>query len=347
MPDNSKEKQKHRITLVDVAKDAGVSRATASLVVRDSPRVADATRQKVLASIDKLGYVYNRGAAKLRTQQSHTIGLVVTDIRNPFYAELTVGAEEQLEQTGYVVLLANTSDSSTKQASYLETVLEHGVDGLLLCSATDTSRSDIEFISRQIPVVQFVRRIDGIELDYVGADHTQGTQMAVEHLIEHGHERIAYIGGPVQSSARLERINGYQQALAQHDLSIDNSIILPTGSGRQAGYEAILHLLETPHPPTAVMCYNDVIAFGVMLGLQSRGMVPAHDIAVIGFDNIADAETWHPRLTSVSGDPIAIGEHAVNRLLARIHNPELEIEEIILPTSLVIRDSCGTQDRYT
>ena len=330
-----------RITLVDVARHAGVSRATASLVVRNSPLVAEETRQRVLDSMQKLGYVYNRGAARLRTQQSFTIGVIVLDISNPFFAELTLGAEEQLEASGYVALLANTADDAGRQSRLLDIVLEHGVDGVLLCPAQETPPELIASLHRKLPVVQFVRSLPGIDVDYVGADHEHGTKLGVDHLIMHGHQRIAYIGGPMNSSARQERLDGYYEALQYHDLTVDESLVVAGPGSRASGYNAILRLLEHPDPPTAAMCYNDVVAFGVMLGLQTVGRAPGEDFGIVGFDNIADAATWHPALTTISGDPREIGKVAASQLLERLNNPALEINRIILPTTLIMRESCG------
>ena len=337
----SKDNSPKRITLIDVAKDAGVSRATASLVMRESPLVAEKTRKRVLQSMDKLGYVYNRGAARLRTQKSFSIALVVLDISNPFFAELTLGAEDQLEQSGYVALLVNTSDSASKQARFLETVLEHGVDGVLLCPASDTQPDEIDRLNAQVPTVQFVRSIGGVDVDYVGAEHVDGTRLGVEHLIGHGHTRIAYIGGPTNSSARQERLDGYISALEKHNIPVDESLIVASPGTRDAGYNAILKLLNTPNAPSAAMCYNDVEAIGVMLGLQSIGLIPGQDFAVIGFDNIADSATWPPALTTISGDPRNMGEVAASQLLKRIDNPQIPHSRISLPSHLIVRESCG------
>lgn len=341
---NPNHQSTRRVTLVDVAREAGVSRATASLVLRNSPLVAEATRERVLNTMQKLGYVYNRGAAWLRTNQSYTIGLVVADISNPFYAELTVAVEHHLDQSGYVALLANTSDTASKQSRFLDSVLEYGVDGVLICPAKETSPEVIESLSRKIPVVQFVRSVPDLAVDYVGSDNVNGTRLAVEHLIEHGHQRIAFLGGPSQSSSLKERLEGYASALESRGLAVDEALILSGSVSRNAGYAAVLQVLDIPNPPTAAMCYNDAVAFGVMSGLQAAGRIPGKDFAVVGFDNIADAASWQPALTTVSGEPGTIGEAAVSRLLARINNPHLAASHIRLPSRLIVRESCGTHE---
>ena len=207
------------VTLLDVARDAGVSRATASLVLRGSDLVADETRERVLASIRKLGYVYHRGAASLRTQRSNTVGLIVPDVTNPFFAEMTVGIEERLDQAQHVVLLGNTAETLNKQERLLAMMQEYRADGVLLCPATGTSAETIVRLRQaRLPFVLFTRYVDGVEADYVGADNLRGAELATEHLIGLGHRRIAFVGGPANSSARRDRLQGYRNALVSHGL---------------------------------------------------------------------------------------------------------------------------------
>ncbi len=334
-----------RVRLLDVARHAGVSRATASLVLRGSPLVADATRERVLASMQQLGYVYQRTAATLRTRRSHTVGLVITNITNPFFAELTLGVEQRLDEANYVVLLANTSDSLEKQSSLLTAIDENNADGILLCPAQETSRETIDALSLgHMPVVLVVRYLFDTDTDYVGADDVLGAQLAVEHLIAHGHRRIAFIGGPAQSSPRRDRLLGYRRTLEQHNLSVDETLLPTSATTLNGGQQAIRSLLMHNDPPTAALCYNDVVAFGVMLGLQAQGRRPGQDFAVIGFDDIADAALWHPPLTTVSITPYQMGVTAAQRLLERLASPDDPPRRVILPPSLVIRASCGPHE---
>jgi LacI family transcriptional regulator len=333
-----------RVTLMDVAKDAGVSRATASLVLRDSPLVADETRQRVLSSMRKLGYVYNRAAASLRTQRSYTIGLIVTDITNPFFAQMTVGSEAHLDQASYGVLLSNTAERLGKQDRLLRMMHEYGVDGVLLCPAMGTSPETVERLHRwRLPLVLVARYLPEIDVDYVGADNVSGAQMAVEHLVALGHRRIAFVGGPRQSSARRDRLRGYQSALVRHGLSVDDTLSVPSPVTRDGGHRAISELLEHPDPPTAALCYNDVVAFGVMLRLQAAHKAPGTDLAVIGFDDIDEAALWRPALTTVSISPRQVGIEAAQLLLDRIDHPEGAPRQVILRPRLVVRESCGAK----
>ncbi len=331
-----------RVTLRDVAEDAGVSRATASLVLRNSPLVADATRDRVRLSMQKLGYVYNRAAANLRAQYSRTIGLAVTDITNPFFAELAVNIENGLDAADYAVLLTNTSDQQDKQGRLLEALHGYQIDGLLLCPAQGTTHQTIEQLQNwHLPVVLVTRSIPNSDADYVGADNVAGAEMAVAHLIAKGHQRITFIGGPQISSARQERLKGYRNALTEANLHFDERLSITTSVTREGGFQAIQKLLSDPTPPTAALCYNDVVAFGAMLGLQALHKTPGKDVAIIGFDDIADAALVRPALTTVSIPPQQIADAAVDLLLQRIADPNRPTQHLTLSPTLIIRDSCG------
>ena len=331
-----------RVTLTDVAKDARVSRSTASLVLRGSPLVANETSERVLASMRDLGYVYNRAAANLRTQRSQTIGVVVTDITNPFFSQMTVGSEAKFEEANCVMLLSNTSDELSKQDHLLKSMLEYGVEGILLCLAKSTTPETIHLLHRwRLPFVLVARYLLDVEADYVGGDNVLGAEMAVEHLLALGHRRIAFVGGPADSSARQDRLSGYQRALDRRGLTVDHSLLSTSQVNYAGGHQAIAQQLKRPDPPTAVVCYNDVVAFGVMLGLQAAGKTPGEDFSVVGFDDIEEAALWRPALTTVSVPPRQIGMEATRLLLERIAEPDGAPRQIILPPALVVRESCG------
>lgn len=331
-----------RVTLLDVANAAGLSRATVSLVLRDSPLVAEGTRKRVQEVMQDLGYVYHRSAANMRSHKSHTIGLVVADITNPFFAEMAVSIGTQLDRANYVSLLFNTSEMLTKQEQLLSTMQEYSADGILLCPARGTPLATIEKLQRsRLPFVLFARYVPGIQADYVGADNIVGARAAVEHLISLGHRKIAFIGGPLNISSRKEREQGWRQAQTDHNLPINESFVVTTAATREGGSEAIRQLLQFPDKPTACLCFNDVVAFGVMLGLQSMKLQPGSDFAVIGFDDVAESAMTQPTLTTMAVSPRQIGEQAVQLLLNLIENPGQLPRKIILQPQLIIRESCG------
>ncbi|MBV9491786.1 MAG: LacI family DNA-binding transcriptional regulator [Verrucomicrobia bacterium] len=330
-----------RATLLDIAADAGVSRATVSLVIRDVPTVAAATRKRVLQSIKKLGYVYHRAAASLRTQQSHAIGLIVSDITNPFFAEVIVAIEERLAAAGLVTLLGNTSENGAKQERLLKTMGEFPADGILICPALDEGapREPALNVRDLLPVVAFVRRLPG--LDYAGIDNAHGAELAVEHLHDIGHRRIAFLGGNPQRSTGAERLQGYRQALARRKLRFDPLIVMPSVPNRRGGYDGVQKLLKLEHPPTAALCFNDVVAFGALEALQQSGLRPGTDFGIVGFNNIPEAAQSVPGLTTVDTALRQLGEAAAELLLKRVERRDAPKQTVILQPRLVVRGSCG------
>lgn len=330
-----------RATVRDIAKHAGVSSATVSLVLRKSPLVADTTRLRVETSIASLGYVYHRAAANLRTRLTHTVGLVICEITNPFYAELAAGIDDTLDQAGWVAFVANTAESPERQARFITRMREQRVDGILLAPAEGTSPGTIDDLRRQgVPVVQMLRRVGRQNADYVSADFRLGMTMAAERLIGLGHRHIAYVGGARRVSPAQDRAEAFREILPRFGLPIGPIIeCLPT---REGGAQAVGRLFQDPtRVPTAVLCHNDLCALGVMLGLVDRGLAPGRDVAVIGFDNIPEGAMHRPALTTVAIGGRQIGEEAARLLLRRLKSPEGSPESIILPPKLVIRSSCG------
>ncbi|WP_328665476.1 LacI family DNA-binding transcriptional regulator [Streptomyces sp. NBC_00322] len=333
---------KTRVTLADVAADAKVSRATVSLVLRESPLVAHSTRAKVRASMDRLGYVYHRGAASLRSRRSHTVGLLVTDMSNPFFAELTVGVEAALSEAGIVVLLGHNYESTAKQGDLIRVMQEYGADGLLITPAHETQASDLQpLVSARVPHLLVVRYVDGHPAPYVGADNVMGARAATEHLLWHGARRVAFLGGPEHSSARRDRRRGVEEALAARRRKLADARSVPTPATRQGGYDAALAMLRGKDRPDAIVCYSDVVAFGVILACDELGIRVGEEVRVTGFDDIAESALQHPALTTVAIRPRLLGERAARLLIQRIERPDgPPVSDVSVP-ELVVRSSCG------
>jgi LacI family transcriptional regulator len=332
-----------RITLKDIARHAGVSPATVSLVLRNNPLAAQPTRERVQLSIDVLGYVYDRAAANLRARYTYTVGLVICEITNPFYAELTAGTDDALDRAGWVAFLANTGESPARQDRFIERMREHRVDGLLLSPAEGTDPEIIERLHRfGMPVVQVLRRLGRRANDHVGADFRLGMRLATEHLIRLGHRRIAFVGGGRHASPARDRAHAYRETLTRHGLKVGPIVnCLPT---REEGERAVERLMTgAKDDPTGIICHNDLCAIGVLVGLSDRGLVAGRDCAVIGFDNIPEGAHSRPALTTIDIGARQIGEEAANLLLRRIKAPTGLPESIVLPPRLVIRSSCGGQ----
>jgi len=330
-----------KVTIREIAVAAQVSVATVSLVLRNSPLVADKTRTAVTDAINALGYVYNRSAASMRSSRSGVIAISVTDLTNPYFAALTSSMERALNQLNLTVLLSDVRDDPLRQARFIEKMREHNVDGLLLCAAnsTDVAQLMTQLSSAAFPCVLVSRNLPGSGLDYAGYDHRAGMRLAVEHLIALGHRRIALLCATPYSWVGRERIGGYREALAAHGLAYDPALELQGTLTRDAGFALVGQVLAMPAPPTAAACANDLVAFGVMLGLRHHGREPGRDFSVTGNDDVAEASLWTPSLTSVASESDLIGEHAAAMLLRRIEEPGLPPQHVSLPVTLRARAS--------
>jgi LacI family transcriptional regulator, galactose operon repressor len=332
-----------RVTIKDIALAAGVSKSTVSLVLKNSPLISKATAENVRSASLALGYVYNRSAANLRTQRSNIVGVIISDLSNPFFSELVTAMENDLESRGVVVMLANTAENPERQRRTISTLLEHNVDGLFISPAKYSTRKHLgPLLTSTVPAVFVNRYLTDFPGNYVGADNVIGVAMATERLLAAGHRRIAFIGGGEGSSARPERLEGFRRAHESAGTETDADLIVTTSGTRHGGYNAIRFLLSRPNPPTAAFCYNDFIALGVLLGLQSRGIRPGKDFGVFGFDDISEARYWSPSLSTVSIPPELIGKRAARMLLEKEGRPG-ENERVLIAPKLAIRESCGTK----
>ena len=270
-------------TIVDVARAAGVSRATVSLVLRHSSLVADETRVRVQHAISAVGYVYNRGAAQLRSGMSGTIGVIVPEITNPFYAELLSGIDESLDVDGRLCFVANSTDSPQRQERFILRIRERGVEGIIICAAEGSSPLLLgQMREWKLPFVQILRTIDGDAGDFVAPDFAMGTRIAVEHLVSRGHTRIALMPSSKNTSAARDRVSAFRCAVKQCGLA--KGVILPGRLSRFEAGEMLAGLVSRPDPPTAIICHNDLLALGVVSALRRLGLVPGTDLSVIGFD---------------------------------------------------------------
>ena len=331
-----------RVTVTDLARDAGVSRSTVSLVLRDSPLVKRETRRRVEDAIDRLGYVYNRNAANLRRRTSDMVAMVIHDLTNPFFAELAVGLEEALETAGHVSLMANTGEDPERQRRVMETMREHGAAGFILCPAIGTDSGQAAAMTDwNVPVIQVMRWLPGTKLGRVSPDYALGVRMAAEHLLALGHRRIAFLGGSEANVVTAERVRGYRSALDAAGIAADPALVVPAEVNRGGGVKAVRHALALDRPPTAALCFSDVVAFGALDAVAAAGLTVGRDFSLIGFDDIAGARHTLPPLTTVAVYPQELGRRSAAALLRRIADPSEAAEEEILAPSLVVRGTCG------
>ncbi|WP_210270072.1 LacI family DNA-binding transcriptional regulator [Aureimonas mangrovi] len=327
-------------TLLDVARHAGVSRATASLVLRGSGAISAGTRERVEASMAALGYVYNRGAARLRASRSHTIGVLLPNLTNPFFATLLAGVEDRVESAHLSVFLANCNEDVSRQALFVTRMREHGVDGLIVCPAAGTAPGLVEDLERQgMPLVQLLREVPGTRSDYAGVDFAALARDATRLLAALGHRRIAFVSGILDHSAHADRLAGFRAAMAEADLEDDLILHLPLSHADGRSLAPVL--MRRENPPSAILCFNDVVALGLHRGLVDLGVRIGVDVSLVGIDNTAECDLVVPGLASHATQPFRVGGHAAELLLRRLHDPRAAIERRIEPSYFVARPSCG------
>ncbi len=303
---------------------------------------------KVSAAMRELGYVYNRGAATLRQTgaKSKIIGVVVNDLTNSFFAELAVGVDMVVQSAGFVQFLSNTSESIDRQREVIASMREHGISGLIVSPARATEAADFKpLVAAGIPVVVAVRSLPGAKVSSIVSDNHEGTAAAVRHLASLGHKRISFLGGFPNTAVFAERLTGYRDAVAEVGLGFDDELIVSSAPSRAGGADAIARTMAMGNPPTAAVCFNDAVAFGVCDGLRARGMEPGRDFAVVGFDDVIEAQTAVPALTTISVDPQGMGRRAAQLLLKQINAGKVEAENVTAAVRLVVRESCGAGQR--
>lgn len=331
-----------RVTLADVARQAGVSRAAASYVINGKPGVGQATRERVLAAAEELEFRPNRLARGLRVGHSKAIGLLLADISNPFYPEIAAGVVETAKALDYKVFISHTGDDSREQASEVYALLDHRCDGLILTTLTNADRHLLGQLTRHaVPFVQLVRRVPGIMADFVGVDDESGGRMAGEHLLSLGHRDIAVVGGPQRSSASRARAHGLCQALASHGIALSPQRWVESSLTREGGYQAAGRLLTAARLPQAIACGNDMIALGVIDALMDAGHLVPRDVAVIGYDDMSFASNRLIGLTTVRQPRHEMGVDAARLLINRVQHPDAPPCERIIPPRLMPRRSCG------
>lgn len=329
-----------RPTLQTVAKEAGVSIPTVSQVMRGTGRISEETRKKVLQAARKLHYVPDARAASMRSGQNREIGFVISQISNPFNAEVISGVGDLLEAEGYLVSVLDARDDAGRQGRQLEAFIRNGRGGLLWVPALDTRPETFDFLAAHaVPTVTFLRRPDRNVFDHVGIRNFEATATATKHLADLGHRNIAYLGGTTMTGVRKERISGYRHVISERGLSAP--IIWDSADNKQAGLNAMLEL-HLAHPDiTAVVCNGDMVALGACHALIRSGLRPGLDISIVGFDDIQDAAVATPALTTMAVSPYQLGRRLARVLLDRIREPDMPVTLSEVSAELTIRETTG------
>lgn len=325
-----------RPTMKDVARAAGVSPMTVSRAVSGEPGVSPDTAARVEQAVRQLGYQRNDNARNLRQKnlRTSTIGLVVDDLANPFYALMARSVEDEAHRRGFLVLVGSTNDEPRREREVIAAFTARQVDGLILVP-TNTGHG---FLKQPMDggtcVVCVDRPARGLAVDTVTVDNRAGAERAVSHLLGHGHTRIAYLGDRFDIWTQRERHAGYLDALASHGIPEDPALVRHELRSQLDAASALADLRRLPDPPTALFTTNDLITIGVMDGLGSPDRV-----AVVGFDDFPLADRLSPPLSVVSQDPVALGATAANLLFSRIEGDRSAPRSVVLLTRLIIRGS--------
>lgn len=328
-----------RITMRDVAEQAGVSKATVSHVINETRFVEESTKERVRAAIRSLGYRPNVAARSLTTQRTRIIGLIVSDVTNTFFGEIMRGIEEVLIANGYSLMLCNTGEVLEREEYYIDILLRQGVDGIIAAATSQNWDVLNEAAKLNIPIVMLDRTFDDAKSPYVGVNNEHGARLGTRHLIESGYREIGILAGFQRLSTMRERLNGFEKALAEADLElreewrIDSPLTIEDGKG------AMMQLMSLSQRPRAVFICNNLLSLGALMGLQDLGLSCPRDVAIIGFDDHPWAQVTNPPLTVVRQPTFAIGETAAHKVLSALNEAKSEIPSALFECQLIVRRS--------
>ncbi|WP_322043452.1 LacI family DNA-binding transcriptional regulator [Paraburkholderia sp. J67] len=330
-------------TIKDVAAVAGVSFTTVSHVVNNSRPVSADVRTKVERAIRELNYVPSAVARSLKARSTATVGLVVPNGTNPYFAELARGVEDGCAQKGYCVFFCNSDDDPVKQRNYLRVLQEKRIDGLIVASAGDDAVLAATLGDTREPIVVVDRNIEGLEADLVQIDHERGAWLATRHLLELGHLNIGCITGPISTAVSAMRMHGFLRAMAERGIEIAPGAIVEADFSSPGGYRAAGQLFDTVRP-SAIFAGNDMMGIGALRAAAERGLRVPADCSIIGFDDIELGHFTWPALSTV-GQPVrALGEMAALTLIERIGTAErersaLKVRRRVMAPQLLLRES--------
>jgi DNA-binding LacI/PurR family transcriptional regulator len=330
----------NQATIQDVAVRAGVSKTTVSHVINATRFVEEETRQRVLQAIQELHYRPSAAARSLTTKRTGTVGIVVSDVTNPFFGELLLGIEEVLRPQNYALMICNTNETLDYEAHYLNLLLNQRVDGII---AAATSQPWIELSKAEVqhtPVVFVDRAFDNLEGFYIGVNNKAGAYQGTQHLIHCGYRRIGILSGLDRLSTMRERLDGYCLALQEAGLSVNPKWIIPSQLSIEGGRQAMRALFSLPDIPEAVFINNNLLALGALLEMQELGLNCTEDIGIVSFDDHPWAAVSCPPLTVVRQPTRKIGQTAAEMIIALINDLPIEEKCVILDCEIIERQSC-------
>lgn len=328
-------------TMGDVARLAGVSASTVSHVLNGTRKVDAATRARVQAAIEATGYRRNVVARSLAAGRTHTIGLSISALSNPYFGNLVHAVERALSEAGYVLVVGDSHDDVTSERRVTDSLLDRKVDGMIVAPAAGSQYSTLPaIVASGTPLVLIDRRVE-LDCDQVGPENTDSARRLTAHLLEHGHRRVAVVRGLAGISSTTERFAGYTAALADHGIALDPTLVIDGESGTDVAERAVRAALARPDPPTALVSMNNAMTIGALKAVRGLGLSIPGDVAVACYDDFEWSDLFEPKLTAAAQDVETIGATAAALLLRRIDNHDDAPQRIRVPTALHFRNSCG------
>lgn len=307
-------------SIKDIAKIAGVSHTTVSRALHDNPLISEQTKDHIKKIATEIGYQPSVAARSLKTNRSQALGVIVSHIADPFFSEILQGIDDIAQDNGYSLFIAAAQNNPDRERAIIQSMREHRVDGVILCSPQLTSEQSSQLQSYNIPIVAINNQGSNDYTYSISHDDVDGSRQACEHLIGLGHARIAYLGDHLSGRTTRERLAGFQQVMEKHALSIPHEYIYEVaGNSALQGFEAVDYFLSLDDRPTAIICYNDMMAAGVLKGLHLAGLHVPVDLSVTGFDNILYSDYTEPPLTTIDQPKRFLGAEAAKMMVKRLN----------------------------
>ncbi len=331
-------------TIKDIARRTGVSHSTVSRALRNDPLISVATTRRIQQVAREMAYLPSAAARSLKTNRSLVLGVIVSSIDDPFFSEIVFGIESCAQEAGYSLFIAASQHDPSRVEKIIQTMMEQRTDGVIICSSSLNSNQNRQLLEYGFPIV-VVNHQAAENFHYsIYHDDVDGSRQVTRHLVELGHTRIAYLGNSLSGRTTLDRLTGYQAEMMEHHLQIlEGYIHHVPGSNPALGVDGAMHFLALPKPPTAIVCFNDMLAIGVLKGCQQEGVQVPQQMSITGFDNITFSAYTNPPLTTLDQPKRSIGAEAARLLLTLLNsnqeNPSFQPQQITLKGNLLVRQS--------
>jgi len=331
-------------TIYDIAKAANVSIATVSKVMNKSGRISDKTRKRVMDIMSEMNYQPSVVASALTKKRTYTIGLLIPDLANPFFAEIARSVEDRAQELGLNLVICNTDNNVDKEEKYIGLLKQKGADGIIMATGAHNQAIVKKLIQQKQTIAVIARDMPSLAVDAVLVDDFLGGYLAANHLIELGHRRIAVIAESMKVISSRERVRGCSQAMAEADLPFDDHWVRESAFHVEDGKATAGDLLDEPQPPTAIFACNDLLAIGAIQAARERGMNVPRDLSVVGFDNTILATIIDPPLTTIAQPIQELGRQVVDLIAQGIDGANASKQRFVLLPVLVVRGSTARLD---